>query len=156
MSISIENVVLPNKPLSNLELIDAVKCLKIPNFKGVFMRNELVGHLKKNECGILNLDDNDNLNDQYGTSTGGGTHWVCWWKMGKTKYYFDSYGVQPPMELIEYLGGCTEGAATSWCDYNTKQIQRAGTVICGHLCLYVLKKLSDGESLQNIIINNLC
>jgi hypothetical protein len=144
MQISVENVVLPNKPLSNLELMEAVKCLKIPTFRGVFMRNELKMCLRKNECGILNLDDNDNLNDQYGTSTGGGTHWVCWWKKGKTKYYFDSYGLQPPTELINYLGCC---------DYNTKQIQKAGTVICGHLCLYVLKKLSDGESLQNIIIN---
>lgn len=144
MQISVENVVLPNKPLSNLELMDAVKSLKIPNFKGVFMRNELVSRPKKNECGILNLDDNDNLNDQYGTSTGSGTHWVCWWKKGKVKYYFDSYGVQPPTELIEYLGCLV---------YNTTQIQKAGTVICGHLCLYVLKKLSEGDSLENIINN---
>ena len=77
MNISVDNVVLLNKPLSNLELIDAVKLLKIPHFRRVFMRNELVGRLKKEECGILNHDDNDNLNDQYGTSTGGGTHWVA-------------------------------------------------------------------------------
>lgn len=152
MQISVGNVLLPNKPLSNLELMEAVKSkgVAIPTFKGVFMRNELPDRPKKNECGILNLDDNNNLNDQYGTSTGSGTHWVCWWKRGKTKYYFDSYGVQPPIELIEYLG-CTP----SWCEYNTKQIQPAGTVICGHLCLYVLKELTDGKSLQSII-NSLC
>ena len=150
MYISVDNVVLLNKPLSNLELVDAVKLLKIPHFRGVFMRNELIDERsdllrsKKEECGILNLDDNDNLNDQYGTRTGGGTHWVAWWKDGNNKFYFDSYGLQPPTELINYLGAIT---------YNTHQVQKAGTVICGHLCLYVLKRLSDGDSLQNIINN---
>ena len=26
-----------------------------------------------------------------------------WFKKGKDKFYFDSYGVQPPSELITYL-----------------------------------------------------
>ena len=30
---------------------------------------------------------------------GPGTHWVAWYKNGKTKIYFDSYGVQPPIEV---------------------------------------------------------
>ena len=34
--ISIENGILPNKPLSNFELEDAAKSLKIPSFRGVF------------------------------------------------------------------------------------------------------------------------
>ena len=46
-----------------------------------------------NECGVLNLD----------SSSGDGTHWVTWFKKGKQKFYFDSYGVQPPSELIDYL-----------------------------------------------------
>ena len=41
---------------------------------------------KLNECGILNLD----------SSSGDGTYWVMWLKKGKDKFYFDSYGVQPP------------------------------------------------------------
>ena len=48
---------------------------------------------KLNECGILNLD----------STSGDGTHWVIWFKKGKDKFYFDSYGVQPPSELIAYL-----------------------------------------------------
>ncbi len=100
MNISINNmVVLPNKPLSNIELIDAVKSLRIPNFRGVFSSMSWVRcecTVGRRECGILNLDDNNNLNDQYGTTTGGGTHWVAWWKNGKDKFYFHSYGLQPP------------------------------------------------------------
>ena len=39
--INVEGVVLPNKPLSNFEVIDAAKKLKIRNFRGVFLRDEL-------------------------------------------------------------------------------------------------------------------
>ena len=41
--ISIENVIYyPNKPLNNFELEDAVKKLKIPNFRGVFLLDTLL------------------------------------------------------------------------------------------------------------------
>ena len=36
LHISIENVILPKKPLHNLELEDAAKGLKIPSFRGVY------------------------------------------------------------------------------------------------------------------------
>ena len=39
--ISVDGLALPNKPLTNFELVDAVKALKIPHFRGVFMRNNL-------------------------------------------------------------------------------------------------------------------
>ena len=38
---SFKNVMLPNKPLSNFELKDAVKRLKIPSFRGVFLLDTL-------------------------------------------------------------------------------------------------------------------
>ena len=69
-------------------------------------------------------------------------------KKRNLKYYFDSYGIQPPLELIDYLG--------SNIYYSTEQIQQRGTVICDHLCLYVLEKLSmlkvvNTESVQKVI-----
>jgi hypothetical protein len=132
-SISVEGLVLPNKPLTNFELMDAVEKLKIPRFRGVFMRNNLPPKPRKRECGILNLDD----------ASSRGTHWVAWYKNNKDKFYFDSFGVQPPNELIEYLH--------SPIFYNTERIQPNGQVFCGHLCLYVLFRLSRGENLQEII-----
>ena len=39
--ISIENVMLPNKPLNNFELEDAVKRLKIPSLRRVFLLDTL-------------------------------------------------------------------------------------------------------------------
>ena len=133
MEIIVGNIVLPNKPLTNFELEEAAQELKISNFRGVFLRNTLPKRPKKNECGILNLDD----------TSGNGTHWVAWYKNGKTKYYFDSFGIQPPMELISYL--------KSPLHYNTEEIQPRDQVFCGHLCLYVLKHLSDGEGFQDVI-----
>ena len=133
MKIIVGNIVLPNKPLTNFELEEAAQELKISNFRGVFLRNTLPKRPKKNECGILNLDD----------TSGNGTHWVAWYKNGKNKYYFDSFGVQPPTELITYL--------SSPIHYNTEEIQPRDQVFCGHLCLYVLKHLSDGEKFQDVI-----
>ena len=132
--INVEGVVLPNVPLTNLQLIDAAKKLKIRNFRGVFVRDELPKTPLTNECGILNLDD----------SKGNGTHWIAWIKRGTDKFCFDSYGLPPPRELLKYLRGSTL--------YNSERLQRDDEVFCGHLCLYVLKKaMNDGRSFQEIL-----
>ena len=81
--ILIKNIMLPNKPLSNFKLEDAARRLKIPSFRGVFLLDTLPKKPNKKECGIVNFNK----------SGGPGTHWVAWYKNGKTKIYFDSYGV---------------------------------------------------------------
>ena len=55
-NILVDSVTLPNKPLSNLELIDAAKRLSLNGFRGVFLRNTLPKEAKLNKCDILNLD----------------------------------------------------------------------------------------------------
>ena len=56
-NILFDSVVLPNKPLSNLEIIiDAAKKLYLDGFSGVFLRETLPKETKLNECGILILD----------------------------------------------------------------------------------------------------
>ena len=45
--ISIKNIILPNKPLNNFELQDAVKKLKIQNFRGGFLLDTLLKKPKK-------------------------------------------------------------------------------------------------------------
>lgn len=132
-NISVEGVVLPNVPLSNFQLVEVAKKLKITNLRGVFVRDELPKRPRKEECGILNLDD----------SRGNGTHWTAWWKKGSEKLYFDSYGMTPPDELVSYLGRPVL--------YNSERIQPDGEVFCGHLCIFVLKKMSDGLNLQEVI-----
>ena len=55
-NILVDNIFFPNKPLSNLEIIDAVKKLSLDGFRGVFLRHTLPTKTKLNECGVLNLD----------------------------------------------------------------------------------------------------
>ena len=133
--ILIKNLIFPNKPLSNFELEDATKKLKIPYFRGVFVLDTLPKKRNKKECqcGIVNFDK----------SGGPGTHWVAWYKNSKTKIYFNSYSMQPPKEVIRYLEKLIR--------YNTDQVQPTGQVFCGHLCLYVLKELRVGHEFQNIL-----
>ena len=73
--ISIKNVILPKKPLSNFELENAARKLKISYFKGVFLLDTLPRKPNKKECGIVNFDK----------SGGSGTHWVVGIKTVKLK-----------------------------------------------------------------------
>ena len=79
-NILVDSVVLSNKPLSNLELIEDSKKLSRCGFRGVILRDTLPKKPKLDECGIFNLD----------SSSGHGTHWVMWFKKGKDKFYFVS------------------------------------------------------------------
>ena len=77
------------------------------------------------------------------SSCGDGTHWVIWLKKGNDKFYFDSYGVQAPSELIAYV------KLRIFC--NSKQVQQNGKVFYSHLCLFTLKQLSLGNNLQAVM-----
>ena len=134
-NINVEGVILPNVPLSNFQMLDAAKKLKIKNMRGVFVRDELPKRSKKVECGILNLDN----------SQGNGTHWTAWIKNGNEKLYFDSFGLAPPVELVKYPKDPVY--------YNSERIQPDCEMYCGHLCLYVLKKC-ESENFQQVINNS--
>lgn len=131
--INVEGLILPNEPLSNFQLIEAAKKLKIKQFRGVYVRDQLPNKAKVSECGILNTGD----------SSTNGFHWMCWHKSGSKKICFDSYALPPPVELVKYM--------KSPVYYNSERLQYGDTVFCGHLCLYVLKKLDEGEDFQEII-----
>ena len=62
---------------------------------------------------------------------------------GKDRLYFDTYGAQPPSELIVYL--------KSPIFHNSEGVQQNGEVFCGHLCVFALKQLSLGNNLQALI-----
>lgn len=92
------------------------------------MRDSLPNNCLKNECGILNLDDN----------SGPGTHWVAYMKRNRTVYYFDSFGnLPPPLELIKYLGSCLNFY------YNYKKYQSYRDVNCGQLSLQFLYDINS-------------
>ena len=139
--LNVEGIIIENKALSNHELIEYIKQLKIKHFRGVFMRDDLPKKKRTKECGIVNLADS--LSD--------GTHWVCYFN----HYYFDSYGLPPPLEIVEYLGdnsALSEQLPNVDLEYNIYQIQKSGQ-ICGHLCLYFLNRITKGMEFNEIIFS---
>ena len=73
---------LPDKSLTNFDLLNYVEKIGIPNFRGVFKRDCLPTSPRSNECGIVNFN----------TSSEPGSHWVAYYKNGDERIYFDSFG----------------------------------------------------------------
>lgn len=90
------------------------------------MRDSLPRKIRRNESGIVNLDDAD----------GPGTHWVAYAKRGDRAMYFDSFGnLRPPKEIVRYLG--TDTLIT----YNRTSYQTYNQTFCGQMCLLFLRKI---------------
>lgn len=117
---------MPRRPLTNVDLVKFVNVLKIPNFRGVYMRDRLPSKIKTKETGIVNLD----------TFTGRGTHWTAYVKNKTEIQYFDSIGnLAPPLELVKYFS--SDGQHNT-INYNFDRFQSLNAYNCGHLCLLFL------------------
>lgn len=134
--------VLPGRTLYSSDIHDYAKLLHIPHFIGVKMRDELGKSPRVKECGVLNLN----------THLQSGSHWTCWFKNQNQRYYFDSYGEPPPLELLEYLKTRREIVkdlpAVRICSVT---VQHDQSNECGALCLYVLKQLALGIQFPSIL-----
>jgi hypothetical protein len=122
------------EPLSNFQIIEKCKELKINNFKGVYMRDELKGRSTNNESFILNHDTSDN----------NGTHWTALFVKNGEAFYFDSFGFDPPLEIISYCSGLERYCSTT-------KIQDPVEVICGHYSVFLLYRLSNGSKFFDVL-----
>ena len=128
--------------LSNFDLLELVKYLKVPNFRGVFMRDTLPDTPHDKECGVVNFNK----------SSEPGSHWVAYYKDGDERIYFDSFGQVAPTEIQKYLKSEEEFRDNKpVIQRNTDIVQKVNTKICGQLCVYVLDSLSKGANFQDII-----
>jgi len=86
---------MPTGAITKMQLEQLAKRMRIPLFRGVFMRNNLpISGVRRNESGIVNLDDVDDP----------GTHWVAYAKRGDRVVYFDSFeNLRPHKELVRYF-----------------------------------------------------
>ena len=124
------------------DILNYVRRLRIPNFRGVKMRDELPSKPRKIESGILNLN----------TSYEVGSHWVAWYKDGKERYYFDSFGEPPPIEMMQYLKSNRElELDLPAIRQNAVTVQHDISNECGSLCIFVLKQLSSGITFSKIL-----
>ena len=118
-----------NKPLSNFDLLKWIDFLKIPNFKGIFARDE-VRPQEHSPC-IINLDELENA----------GTHWVCCAPGQKFTWYFDSFGMGFPQEF-------KSSKPVIW---NSSQYQNINSVLCGYYCLFFLHQWAQGKDFYDIL-----
>ena len=139
------NISVPDKPLTNIELVRYARLLKIPDFRGVFMRDTLPQYPLNVEFGIANFN----------TSNQPGSNWVCYYRNKNERIYFDSYGQITPVEIQRYLKtGSEYDRGKEVIQRNTDIVQAASTSVCCHLCLIVLKSLANGEEFQ-LILNHM-
>ena len=126
------------------QILEYAQICKIPNFRGVLMRDELLAikPVKVNECGILNLNRHDEQ----------GSHWTAWIKQGKNRFWFDSFGMRPPVEVLKYLKTPSEyNKDKPVIKCNAVTVQHYQSEECGALSLYVIVKLLQGHAFDKII-----
>jgi hypothetical protein len=117
-----------NYPISNFDILTFMKQKKIP-FNDVIMRDEFYNLPYGNY--IINLDSSDN----------NGTHWVAYIYRKDTSLYFDSFGIMPPSEIINY----------SKCNkilYNNFIIQEKYSVLCGWYCINFINYMMKSKTLN--------
>ena len=122
-----------NYPLSNTDLNQLVIASGIKNFRGVFSRDTLPNRKHKNECGIVNLAD----------IQGPGTQWTVYRITKKENGYFDSFGLQMPEEIAEYLGKNTI--------YSPDDLQDRSSIFCGLWCIYFLLERQKGTPFFEVL-----
>ena len=144
---------------TNIQLELMIKSLKIRNFRGVLMKDELRNlKPKTNECYIINLQ-NQNQN---------GSHWLGIWKKGRDVRYFDSFGTSIPEEVKKYYKGYKIKNFQSFADplnlssklismTPEKPLQKYSTDICGEisiLFLWLCQKNYSFEEVMKILENS--
>ena len=140
------NVNIPNnKALTNYDIWRYAEELGISSLKTVCMLDDLpLKTCKNGECGIVNLN-------KIGQK---GSHWVAFWisDAKEQRIYFDSFGQITPIEIQKYLKTKEEfRSKKNVIQRNTDIVQLINSNICGQLCLYVLKALSERWSYQDIL-----
>lgn len=78
-------------------------------------------------CYIINLEDSSDF--------GNGSHWVCFILDTNKKLYFDSYGIIPSDDIIQFMNRYKNNIPIV---YNIDQIQDIDSVLCGFFCLYFI------------------
>lgn len=97
-------------------------------------RDNLPNKTNDKECGIVNLDSSKNHV----------THWGSYYKDNEKSYYFNPFGLDPPIEIRNYLKSNIE--------LSTFQIQTFKSNDCGYYCLLVLKRM-EKHQFKDIILN---
>jgi len=134
--------------LSNLDLIKISKHSNIP-LDAVVNKDQLIEipneWSRRSFSLVINLMD---LFDSDGYQLPG-SHWVGLYydptKLNGGFVYFDSYGFQPPIEVINMANRINSQANFLW---NSEMIQRLNSTICGYYTMYFLHAMNKAGSIK--------
>jgi len=116
--------------LTNFDIEKYEKKINLPNFRGVFCKDQLPHIKHQNECMIINMED---------SNAGDGSHWVALYKSKKDKHiYFDSFACDIPIDIACYCNN-------SYILATTKQIQDIDSSMCGWFSLYLLDMMENNS-----------
>lgn len=134
---------LPTTTLTDVKINEIVNELKITNYLGTLMSDEVAGFKQNHDISaIINLQPHTEL----------GSHWTAIATFNSTAYYFDSYAQSPPPRVVKFLKSKKEydqGILRIHC--NALIVQREGSTNCGALCIFVLFYLTRGIEFNKII-----
>lgn len=117
---------------SNIQLEQIADMLGIKNFR-VEISCVGMSKMRDGEQRIVNISKN----------LGQVEHWCLMSLLKGERYYFDSFGCVPPLEVIDALGGEFEGS--------DPQVQKFDSSECGIKCLYVAHGLNQGYSFTEVL-----
>ena len=88
-------------------------------------------HREKNQNIIINMDVN------------GQTHWCALHIFERSAWYYDSFGLEPPMNIIHYCNDLK-------LHVNNIRVQDLQSVMCGQFCIYFLKEIQQHKNEKDI------
>lgn len=84
-----------------------------------------------------------------------GSHWVANYIdiANHVCYYFDSYGIEPPTQVVAFMKWLTTQDPKMKLQYSKRRLQYSNTE-CGMYCIYVIIRLLEGDSFVEITRRN--
>jgi len=126
------------KVLSNYDIDRYYGRFRTPQYGGTYPKNSL--HFisnPNNKFFIINLED-------MGMN---GSHWVLMSFLDHNiGYFFDSYGVQPPQEVLQFMKKHRLVNIM-----NESQYQHKNSMMCGYFTVYIANNLMDGRKFSDIL-----
>ena len=119
--------------MNNLEIEQMIKDLKIKNFIGVFMRDQIPNisdplfyFIYNTQCSFEN-----------------GAHWITFCKINKKYYHYCPYGSDPSKEIIDKYNPVLS---------STFRFQNFDEKSCGLYCILLIYLLDKGNSFEDSVL----
>lgn len=116
--------------ITNVDLEKILRRLSI-KIRGIYSKDHLPHHLRDGFY-IINLQS---------SSEGNGTHWCCLLKHGRSNFWFDSFGFEPPENIARIIGQNYY--------YSSKSIQDYNSEACGYFVIGFIMAMHNDPHIRH-------